>query len=194
MPCVRGKAHESGHAVYWRVKCELTNRAVPATETLRCSLTAICCGLRRATIIDRRRSFSWGVQCQNGSRPSHSAFAISPAPTNRCLPRPGGFVRGRPLDPPGPVQLDKGPSLARALVWRFLSTSPSRHKVRTSLRSNCSLICPRRHLDQTANSPAASRLAQAKTPQCTGIVPLAPLTRRDSAGSVCANHARDREN
>jgi hypothetical protein len=68
----------------------------------------------------------------------HFAFALSPTPTKRCSLQPDEFRQGKPVNPRGLVQLNKWPVSARGLVWRLLSRSPSRRKVRAWLRPNYS--------------------------------------------------------
>src|ERR1700741_172309 len=118
-----------------------------------------------------------------------TAIALSPTQTKRCSLQPDEFRQGKPVNPRGLVQLNKRPVSARGLVWRFLSRSPSRRKVRAWLRPNYSFdLSPEGDLErrpivaqrldarkQISPGYSVRRLRVAHT---TDALPAADYTRR----------------
>src|ERR1700740_1056555 len=64
--------------------------------------------------------------------------AFSPTLTKRCSLQPDEFRQGKPVNPRGLAPLNSRPVSARSLVWRFLTRSPGRRKVRAWLRPSYS--------------------------------------------------------
>src|SRR6201987_3324156 len=106
-----------------------------------------------------------------------TAIALSPTPTRLCSLQPDEFRQGKPVNPRGLVQLNKRLVSAADLVWRFLSRSLSRRQVPARLPPNYSFdLSSEGDPDQTADSSATSRRAQADFPSLVAVT--APWSAR----------------